>query len=84
MEGPDADVETAWRFFLANWLVIGAMGAALGRSLVVARFSLDLSGLVIAVGYVGLYGCLPTAMRARQRGEIHKSCSCSAERLRSS
>ena len=61
MERSDADVETAWRFFLANWLVIGAMGAALGLSLVVTRFSLDLSGLVIAVGYVGLYGCFAHA-----------------------
>lgn len=58
---PDGDVETAWRLFLANWLVIGAMGAALGLSLVITRFSLDLSGLVIAVGYVGLYGCFAHA-----------------------
>jgi len=53
---PDEDVETAWRFFLANWLVIGAMAAALGLSLFATRFSLDLSGLIVAVGYVGLYG----------------------------
>ena len=40
MEPSDGDVETAWRLFLANWLVIGAMGAAIGLSLVITRFSL--------------------------------------------
>jgi len=52
----DCDVEIAWRFLLANWLVIGAMGAVLGLSLLVSSFSIELTGLVIAVGYVGLYG----------------------------
>lgn len=52
----DDEVETAWRYFLANWLVIGAMGAALVLSLLVTSFSIELSSLVIAVGFVGLYG----------------------------
>ena len=49
------DIDAAWRFFLLNWIVVGAMGAALALGLVVTDFSIDLSGLAIAVGYVGLY-----------------------------
>jgi hypothetical protein len=50
------DVETAWRFFLVNWIVIGVMGATLALSLMFTDFSLELKGLAVAVGYVGLYG----------------------------
>jgi PAP2 superfamily len=50
------DVDAAWRFFFVNWIVIGGMGAALALSLMVTNFSLELTGLAIAVGYVGLYG----------------------------
>lgn len=49
------DVDAAWRFLLANWIFVGCMGAVLALSLVVTDFSLELTGLAIAVGYVGLY-----------------------------
>ena len=52
---PEEDVEAAWRFLLLNWIVVGAMGAALALSLAVTDFSIELSGLAVAVGYVGLY-----------------------------
>jgi hypothetical protein len=49
------DEETAWRFLLVNWIFVGGMGAALALSLTFTDFSLELTGLAIAVGYVGLY-----------------------------
>ncbi len=49
------DVEAAWRFFFVNWIVIGGMGATLALSLMVTNFSIELTGLAIAVAYVGLY-----------------------------
>lgn len=51
---PD-DVEIAWRFLLVNWIGVGALGATLALSLLATKFSIELSGLAIAVGYVGLY-----------------------------
>lgn len=51
---PD-DAEAAWRFLLFNWIVIGAMAAALALSLMVTDFSIGLTGLLVAIGYVGLY-----------------------------
>lgn len=50
---PD-EVEIAWRFFLVNWIFVGAMGAALALSPLATNFSIEQSGLAIAVGYVGL------------------------------
>jgi PAP2 superfamily len=50
------DADVAWRFFLVNWVVIGVMGVVVALGLVAANFSLELSGLAVAVGYVGLYG----------------------------
>src|SRR5271154_7488685 len=52
---PMPDVEAAWRFLLVNWIFVGAMGIVLALSLAFTNFSLELSGLAIAVGYVGLY-----------------------------
>jgi hypothetical protein len=53
---PDTtEVETAWKFFLVNWVLIGAMGAALALSLLVTKFSIEIEGVAVAVGYVGLY-----------------------------
>jgi hypothetical protein len=49
------DVDAAWRFFLLNWIGVGAMGAVLAFCLLVTDFSIELSGLAISVGYVGLY-----------------------------
>jgi hypothetical protein len=52
---PPDDAAAAWRFLLFNWIVIGAMGVTLGLSLMATDFSIGLSGLLIAIGYVGLY-----------------------------
>jgi hypothetical protein len=49
------EVETAWRYFLVNWIFIGSMGVALALALVLTDFSIELTGLAIAIGYVGLY-----------------------------
>jgi hypothetical protein len=51
---PD-DADPAWRFFLFNWVVIGTMSATLALSLVVTNFSIGPVGLLIAIGYVGVY-----------------------------
>jgi hypothetical protein len=52
---PD-EVDIAWRFFLFNWIVVGVMAAVLALALAATDFSIDLVGLAIALGYVGLYG----------------------------
>jgi hypothetical protein len=49
------DVEAAWRFLLVNWIFVGAMGVVLALCLAFTNFSLELTGLAISVGYVGLY-----------------------------
>jgi hypothetical protein len=53
--GPEV-VDGAWRYFLVNWLVIGAMGATLAVGLMFTGFFIELSGFAISVGYVGIYG----------------------------
>jgi hypothetical protein len=59
MSGPapplPTDADAAWRFFLVNWIVIGAMGATLAASLLFTNFSIELSGLAVSVAYVGTY-----------------------------
>src|SRR5215469_15865117 len=49
------DVDAAWQFLLANWMLVGIIGTALAASLMATDFSLELTGLAVAVGYVGLY-----------------------------
>ena len=49
------EVQAAWRLLLLNWIMIAGMGAALLLGLVVTDFSIGLSGLAIAGGYVALY-----------------------------
>jgi hypothetical protein len=49
------EVDAAWRFILINWIGLGVMGAGLAASLLVTNFSLEIAGLAVAVGYVGLY-----------------------------
>src|ERR1700691_2148670 len=49
------EVDAAWRFFLVNWIGIGALGALLACSLLLTDFSIELAGLAIAICYVGLY-----------------------------
>ena len=75
---PANDVEAAWRFFLFNWIITGAMAATLALILAVTNFSIGLTGLLVAVGCVALYAGLPVPMRARRYGGIRESCSCSA------
>lgn len=55
-QSADGETEVAWRFLLVNWIAIGAMAAALGLGVLFTNFSIELSGLMIAVGYVGIYG----------------------------
>jgi PAP2 superfamily len=52
------DLEAPRRFFLVNWIVIGAMGAALALSVAVRSLSAELTGFALAAGYVGLSGGL--------------------------
>ncbi len=49
------NVEAAWRFFLFNWIVTGAMAVTLAIGLAATNFSIGLTGLLIAVGYIALY-----------------------------
>jgi hypothetical protein len=49
------DAEAAWRFFLFNWIVIGALAGVLGLGLLLSNFSIGPVGLLIAIGYVALY-----------------------------
>ena len=51
---PD-EIEAAWRFFLFNWIVVGALALTLAFSLLVSDFSIAPLGMLIAVGYVGIY-----------------------------
>ena len=51
---PD-EIEAAWRFFLFNWIVVGALALTLAFSLLVSDFSIAPLGLLIAIGYVGIY-----------------------------
>jgi len=50
------EVEIAWRVLQHNWIAIAAMGAALVFSLLLTDFSVGLTGVAIAAGYVGIYG----------------------------
>lgn len=49
------EVDAGWRLLLLNWIMIGGMGVALALGVMATDFSIGLSGLAIACGYVGLY-----------------------------
>src|SRR5271154_3608258 len=51
---PD-EIEAAWRFFLFNWIVVGALALTLALSVLLTDFSIAPVGLWIAIGYVGIY-----------------------------
>jgi len=53
---PRGEVEAAWRFLKLNWLLAGAMAAALAVSLVFTDFTIGLPGIAISVGFVAVYG----------------------------
>lgn len=57
---PD-DVEGAWRFLLFNWVVLGAMTATLALCVMVTNFSIGLTGVLAAIGYVGIYAAFAQA-----------------------
>jgi hypothetical protein len=49
------DVAAAWRYFLFNWAVIALMSAAFALGLVLAGFTVELSGLLFSLGFVAVY-----------------------------
>ena len=51
---PD-EIEAAWRFFLFNWIVVGALALTLAFSVLVSDFSIAPLGMLIAIGYGGIY-----------------------------
>jgi hypothetical protein len=52
---PD-DADAAWRFLLFNWIVIGALAATLAIAIAVSNFSIGLTGILVTIGFVGIYG----------------------------
>jgi len=65
---PANDVEAAWRFFLFNWIVTGAMAATLALILAVTNFSIGLTGLLVAVGC----GAVCWVARANARSPVRR------------
>jgi hypothetical protein len=55
------DVAAAWRYFLFNWAVIALMSAAFTLGLVLAGFTVELSGLLFSLGFVGVYAAFAHA-----------------------
>ena len=49
------ETEAAWRFFLFNWIVVGAMAATLALSVLITDFAIAPVGLLVAVGYIAIY-----------------------------
>lgn len=64
-----SQVESAWSFLLLNWIMVGAMAAALGLSIALSEFSLALPGLALGLGFGGIYGgfALANARSAKRR-----------------
>jgi hypothetical protein len=49
------DVALGWRRFQRNWVMIGLMSVALALSVALTRFSIELSGLAVSLGFVAIY-----------------------------
>jgi len=49
------ETEAAWRFFLFNWIVVGAMAATLALSVLITDFIIAPVGLLVAIGYIAIY-----------------------------
>jgi len=49
------ETEAAWRFFLFNWIVVGAMAATLALSVLITDFTIAPVGLLVAIGYIAIY-----------------------------
>jgi uncharacterized membrane protein YedE/YeeE len=45
----------AWRLFELNWIPLGAMAVALTAAVACTDFSLGITGLLLCLGFVGLY-----------------------------
>jgi PAP2 superfamily protein len=64
---PD-DVDAAWHFLLFNWIIVGALTATLALCVMVTKFSIGWLGVLIAIGYVGIYaGFAHANARSRKR-----------------
>lgn len=50
------EAAAAWRLFEANWIPIGAMGAALALMLATTDFSFTFGGAAFSFGFVAVYG----------------------------
>jgi len=53
--GAMSEVEAAWRFFLLNWIMLGAMSAALALAIACTDFSIGLPDLAVCLGFVAVY-----------------------------
>jgi membrane-associated phospholipid phosphatase len=51
----ETEVASAWRLFRLNWVVLGAMSAALALSVALAAFSIDMPGLIVSLAFVAIY-----------------------------
>ena len=69
---PPEEIDAAWRFFLVNWIGVGAMGAVLALSLLVTNFSLELPGLRSPSAMSASMPALPTPMPGRRAGAIRR------------
>jgi hypothetical protein len=51
---PD-DPDAAWRYLLFNWIVVGAMTATLAAAVLLSRFSIGPTGILVVLAYAGVY-----------------------------
>jgi hypothetical protein len=49
------DVAAAWRLFRLNWIPLGLMGLALALGVACTGFFIERKGLVLCLGFVGVY-----------------------------
>jgi hypothetical protein len=56
MQASETGVASAWRLMLIAWLPLALMGAALGLSVALTRFTIDLPGLAFSLAFVAVYG----------------------------
>src|SRR4051812_40449589 len=54
-------VGVAWRYFWLNWAMLALMGLALALGVALTRFSIELSGLLFSLGFVGVYAAFAHA-----------------------
>jgi hypothetical protein len=69
----EQDPAVGWRCFQRNWIAIGLMGAALALSLALTRFSIELSGLALSLGFAAVYAgfaCANAYSRGRRDPQV--------------